>query len=157
METYKYDIYDLGVMLKNIGHFGMDIFDDRLMLQKTIYLLKSFGFDLGYIFNWYIHGVYSPDLTKDGFELQEIYDEIPKLEIKYEPETAQTQFKKFIKFIVNKKSNSLELASSLCYWNNKGLSKNDTLKVVKQKKPHFNDHQYEVMWDELMSMGVVSP
>jgi uncharacterized protein YwgA len=38
-------------------------FDDRLICQKKIYLLQSLGTDLGYTYNWYVRGPYSPSLT----------------------------------------------------------------------------------------------
>lgn len=38
-------------------------FDDRLICQKKIYLLQSLGTDLGYAYNWYVRGPYSPALT----------------------------------------------------------------------------------------------
>lgn len=42
---------------------GNKTFDDRLISQKKIYLLQSLGTDLGYEYNWYVHGPYSPSLT----------------------------------------------------------------------------------------------
>lgn len=40
-----------------------DSFDDRLICQKKVYLLQSLGTDLGYSYNWYVRGPYSPSLT----------------------------------------------------------------------------------------------
>ena len=40
-----------------------DSFDERLICQKKIYLLHSLGTDLGYTYNWYVRGPYSPALT----------------------------------------------------------------------------------------------
>ncbi len=31
----------------------VDEFDDRLKIQKTIYLLQEYGVDLGYTYSWY--------------------------------------------------------------------------------------------------------
>lgn len=54
-----------------LDELGMDqsmvSFDDRLMLQKTIYLLQQMGIHLGYPFSWYLRGPYSRDLTADAF------------------------------------------------------------------------------------------
>ena len=44
-----------------------DTFDDRLVCQKKIYLLQSLGTDLGYAYNWYVRGPYSPALTSYVF------------------------------------------------------------------------------------------
>lgn len=40
-----------------------DSFDERLICQKKIYLLQSLGTNLGYTYNWYVRGPYSPVLT----------------------------------------------------------------------------------------------
>ncbi len=48
----------------------LDSFDDRMALQKTIYLCQQAGVHLGYRYNWYLRGPYSPDLTRDAFELK---------------------------------------------------------------------------------------
>lgn len=46
---------------------SMESFDERLILQKTIYLVQNMGIPLGYHFSWYIRGPYSRDLTADAF------------------------------------------------------------------------------------------
>ena len=45
----------------------MDSFDQRLALQKTIYLVQQIGVPLGYHFSWYLRGPYSSELTSDAF------------------------------------------------------------------------------------------
>jgi len=42
-------------------------FDDRLILQKAVYLLQAAGIQLGYRFRWYLKGPYSPDMTAGAF------------------------------------------------------------------------------------------
>src|SRR5438445_12999592 len=42
-------------------------FRDRLILQKTLYLLQNAGVHLGYRFRWYLRGPYSPDMTAGAF------------------------------------------------------------------------------------------
>ena len=43
--------------------------DDRMSLQKVIYLGQIFGADLGYRYSWYVRGPYSPSLTQDYYAL----------------------------------------------------------------------------------------
>jgi uncharacterized protein YwgA len=58
----------LKLVLNELGmNQSMDSFDERLTLQKTIYLLQQMGVHLGYQFSWYIRGPYSRDLTADAF------------------------------------------------------------------------------------------
>ncbi len=42
-------------------------FDDRLTIQKAVYLAKAAGQDCGHFFRWYLRGPYSSDLTRDVF------------------------------------------------------------------------------------------
>jgi uncharacterized protein YwgA len=45
----------------------MSTFDERLALQKAIYLAQQTGVNLGYQFSWYLRGPYSTDLTSDTY------------------------------------------------------------------------------------------
>ena len=47
----------------------VDTFDQRLIIQKMIYLAQAAGVDLGYYYRWYLRGPYSPDLTGDAFSI----------------------------------------------------------------------------------------
>ena len=51
----------LGQMVK------VETFGDRLILQKTVYLVQAAGVHLGYFFRWYLRGPYCPDVADDGF------------------------------------------------------------------------------------------
>lgn len=56
-----------------LDHLGLparlNSFDDRLILQKAVYLIQAAGVDLGYFFHWYLRGPYSPALTRDAFTM----------------------------------------------------------------------------------------
>ncbi len=49
----------------------LDSFEQRLMIQKKVYLAQLTGLDLAYRFGWYLHGPYSRELTRDAFRLKE--------------------------------------------------------------------------------------
>ena len=51
-----------GIVFQKMA-IGKESFDDRLICQKKIYLLQSLGTNLGYTYNWYVRGPYSPALT----------------------------------------------------------------------------------------------
>ena len=60
-----------------LGKPDMSTFDNRLQLQKIIYLLQSSGMSLGYGYNWYVKGPYSSPLAHDLFGIEkstEIYE-----------------------------------------------------------------------------------
>ena len=47
--------------------FKIESFQDRLILQKAIYLVQAARVHLGYHYQWYLHGPYSPSLTRDEY------------------------------------------------------------------------------------------
>ncbi len=55
-------VLEAAQMSLNVGTF-----DERLILQKAVYLLQSAGVHLGYRFRWYLRGPYSPDMTAGAF------------------------------------------------------------------------------------------
>lgn len=46
---------------------NVDSFDQRLILQKAVYLLQTAGIHIGYRFRWYLRGPYSPEMTAGVF------------------------------------------------------------------------------------------
>lgn len=66
------DRQQIGVKLTIDGlglEFKTDTFMDRLIMQKTVYLAQAAGINLGYFYHWYLHGPYSPSLTRDEFAI----------------------------------------------------------------------------------------
>lgn len=66
------DRQQIGVKLTVKGlklKFKIDIFEDRLIMQKAVYLAQAAGVNLGYYYHWYLHGPYSPSLTRDEFAI----------------------------------------------------------------------------------------
>ena len=68
--------------------FGLerDTTKDRLILQKTIYLLQAHGLQLGYGFSWYKYGPYSQDLVQDAYAV------LRSEEYKFKNETSSWNF-----------------------------------------------------------------
>lgn len=142
---------ELGLVLKNLGNFSMADFDGRLILQKSVYLLQSFGIYRGYRFSWYIHGPYSPKLASDGFALQEIYKALPAGSFK--SNAVQSRFRRFLEFMEDKKEDPdrLEILASIHFLRNvdKKMPKNRILAKVEKKQPYFTRADCVLGWDEL--------
>ncbi|MDD9826447.1 MAG: hypothetical protein OXU86_06745 [Thaumarchaeota archaeon] len=112
---------NLGYILRSIPHssFKMDTFNDRLRLQKLVYMVEAFGVYLGYDYSWYLRGPYCTSLARAGFELEQIASEIPphaKAEFMYSE--TQKKFKRATRFIRSIMDDPddltrLEIASSL--------------------------------------------
>ena len=52
--------------------------DHRIEIQKLICLAQNAGLQLGYGFNWYVRGPYSPSLTSDYYQVASSRDHIQK-------------------------------------------------------------------------------
>ena len=49
--------------------FNIETKDERIRLQKIVYLLQRCGVNLGYNYGWYIYGPYSRELTSVYYDL----------------------------------------------------------------------------------------
>lgn len=62
----------LKLLLDELGIAGtIGTVRERKTVQKAVYLAQAAGVDLGYRYNWYVMGPYSPGLTRDYFALDE--------------------------------------------------------------------------------------
>ena len=93
---------------------------------------------------------------KDGHEARAVIDGLPGAPVSFNGE-AQKCYERFKEFVQDKKHDPLrlEMCASICYLAAAGLSKDDILKVVEDKKPEFRRGQCVSMWDELERCGVV--
>jgi len=58
-------------VLNELSEYSLEEFNDRLRLQKLVFLARKMGHDFGYTFNWYARGPYSPSLTRMLFNANE--------------------------------------------------------------------------------------
>jgi len=49
---------------------NLEGFDNRLLLQKRVYLIQRLGVNFGFNFHWYLKGPYCPELTECAFTLK---------------------------------------------------------------------------------------
>lgn len=95
----------------------MEDFDERLRLQKIVYLLWAYGISLGYGFNWYVRGPYSPKLASDGYALDDEVFEMGS-RIRFNNEEGVVESLNNFKEILGEKINDplyLEILASLHY------------------------------------------
>ncbi len=119
--------------LEKIGfNFNVRLFNNRLKLQKFVFLAKQYGIDLGYNFNLYIRGPYSPLLAEDYYRLSE---EIEPIRVELPDD--------FLRLIKNKSERWLELASTVVMVKNRYPSIDDEkiIKIVLGNKPFTNEKE----------------
>lgn len=85
--------------------FSISNFNDRLKLQKYVFLAKCFGFEHNYNYSLYIRGPYSSDLANDYYD---IYREGTKSD-----DSLDMDFDSFSVLTKNKDVDWLESASTM--------------------------------------------
>jgi len=135
-------------------------FEERKKVQKLVYLLQFFGVRLGFQYNWYLHGPYSPDLTKVLFEGSgdsgpvHISTELTGDEAK--------RIQKLRQFLGDRirSTDFLELLVSLDYIKKEGASpsakKEDVIRVLREKKPFFTDREILDCWERLTEVEALT-
>jgi uncharacterized protein YwgA len=162
----------LKLVLDRIGFedVRIDNFNDRKILQKKIYLLQLTGIDLGYRYNWYLYGPYSPALASDTFALRDEikYDnEFTNYELNSKTKTKLGTLQEIVGLPDTPKTNEqewLELLASLhylkhiAYWPGKGNPEfEEVFEKLADSKPHFADKKNLaiVAWKKLGNIGLV--
>lgn len=130
--------------------FQQTSFEDRLEMQKTIYLLQNLGISVGnYNFLWYKHGPYSQTLQNDILRLQSA-EKIP------------VDFSNDAKTEINALKSAFfrdDIGYSLCQWTEclgsiyyikenllpSSASEEDVLQELAIKKPHLNKQRENVV------------
>lgn len=146
----------LAGVLHRLGRFSVDRFQDRLRLQKTIYLLQAFGIYLGYNFNWYIYGPYSPALTRDGFDVLPQIDRFSA--VRFADAEAEERFGVFMNFLGERRDDAhwLELVGSLhmlrlMY----GDDRETIFAKMRKKQPYLSDDKRLAGWHRLEEFGLI--
>lgn len=124
--------------------FQYEKFEDRLKMQKVIYLLQNMGISVGdYNFMWYKHGPYSQDLQNDILNLKRTED----VKVKFSSD-AEKEIKALKEVILNNgssydQSQWVECLGSLQYIKENLLPSSvgdkDIIKELENRKPHLNE------------------
>ena len=134
-----------GLIKRVYSDFDMNHFDNRIKLQKFIYLVQSVGLNLGYNFKLYLHGPYSTMLAREGFDMPNINE---CQEIKFENLELEEKFLELLKFLKDKKddADTMEIIASLLLFHNIYKTKNeeDIIKLVEEKSPKFNGEKEKI-------------
>lgn len=92
--------------------FDVENLEDKIKLQKFVYISDFFGFDHDYRYNKYIWGPYSPKLADDYYSMDE--SDIPE---DYSSVLDSFDYKGFLGFVGGKDARELELtATVLSVW-----------------------------------------
>lgn len=144
-----------GLVFQALG-VSKDSFDDRLLSQKKVFLLQELGVNLGYSYNWYVRGPYSPDLTTYIFHNLDMLKEQDFSDYRFS-DAVQGKVDA-VNSLVNAKPDSLsvpswyELLASVLYIRRK-WNKTDVFASLKQYKPQYSQQHFDVAVNELRALG----
>jgi len=119
---------------------SIETLNDRIKLQKIVYLAEVFGINLDFNFTWYTHGPYSSPLTMVMYNKTKgdysNFKQIPSYEKKI------TALKKLLGNDLES-IDKLELVTSLHYVlsiaKKTGASEKEALELFYDEKPQFNE------------------
>lgn len=138
-----------GLLKRFYPDFSISNFENRLKLQKIIYLLQNKVVDLGFNFTLYLYGPYSTDLTKLAYYIDDFNKSTP---IKFEEEPIEKKFTEFVKAISPYKNNVkwLECVATLHLFQNlyPTNSKNEIFNRIIDIKPKFDKNYLDKCLEE---------
>ncbi len=132
-----------------------DTFNDRLLSQKKIFLLQELGVNIGYSYNWYVRGPYSPDLTTYIFHNLDALKEHDFSKYCFSEEVRGKI--DAVNALASKKPDSLsipswyELLASVLYIRKK-WNKTDVFASLRQYKPQYSQQNFDAAVKELCAL-----
>jgi len=162
------DRQQIGLMLTVKGldlPFQINTFEDRLILQKAVYLAQAAGINLGYYYHWYLHGPYCPSLTRDeydiGYELSQDVDDSEGWKLDDESLQKLNKLKNLIP--TNDRAGirlKLELLASVHFLINRGqVRQNDTREITAtlgRFNKNFSEEEVQDALRELIDYGLLT-
>lgn len=143
-----------------------DVFEDRLIAQKKIYLLQSLGTDLGYYYSWYLHGPYSPSLTSYMYSNLDWMQESESILANYKLSSKTNENVRRVNELAQQPENDTnlgqsdwyELLASIHYIHKNRKSwavtgKEEIFKKLQQYKPQYSKEQCEMAFGVLCEKG----
>jgi uncharacterized protein YwgA len=156
------------MVMNELGGFKIDDIEDRVYLQKAIYLLQLLGVDLRFRFRWYLRGPYSRELALYSFDIRERIDEFKELADSAQIRKVVAEKVSLLKNIVQKqpadigRSKWLELISSVHYVkhissaNPESITRAEIQEALEEAgKREFKKEQIEEAWQELEALDLI--
>ncbi|MBI5798143.1 hypothetical protein HZA98_04545 [Candidatus Woesearchaeota archaeon] len=142
-----------GIVKQFYLDFSMGTFDNRLKLQKIIYLLQASGVNLGFVYSLYLYGPYCPELTKMAYLVENFND---AEDIEPEEQDKKQIFLDFKSRINDHKNDKdwLEIASTIHLFNRlySKQKKEDIIDMTFDKKgDKFTKEQITIVWEDIES------
>jgi uncharacterized protein YwgA len=156
MSTYQVNIMNpfvlAGLLKRAYPDFNMISFDNRLKVQKFVYLLQEWGLNLGYRFSLYLRGPYCTEVAKDAFQMPD--SRAVPLQM-FAEAGVEKRFNEFLSVFAPHKNSVdwLEVASSILIFKRlyTGQSKEQIVEKVLHKNENvtYSTAFIERVWENL--------
>lgn len=154
-----------GLIFKKLNIKSKNSLNDRVIIQKKIYLLQEQDVDLGYCYNWYLKGPYSPSLTSYVYDNLDTLNSMEYNSISLNKEVS-SKIEKINKFQGCKPDNLSEadwyelLASILYIYKNSNMwsikkDKKNVIKTLIDEKPKYSEDDCESALNTLNEFGYI--
>ena len=142
-------LLDRGLVDLKIDGNSDEHFNNRLKLQKYVFLAKYYGLDMKYDFNMYLHGPYSQALATDYYALAK------KPQILVKP-TNTIISDKFFETVTHKDIDWLEAASTLLSLNKTFRDRQSLLDRTITMKEHISSEKIKSVLADLDYSKLIS-
>lgn len=162
------DRQQIGVKLTIDGlnlPFKINSFQDRLIMQKSVYLAQAAGVNLGYYYHWYLYGPYSPSLTRDEYAIaMDISADMDESKGWKLDDKSSQRLKRirgiFARLKGDKLAKKLELLASVHFLiDRRQVSKVDTSRItntLERFNKDFSEEEVKKALGELISYGLLA-
>lgn len=136
------------VAIRDLKCYSLETLNDRILLQKKVYLAQDIGLPLGYGYSWYIHGPYSTDLTAVAYQIIPEGDTAIENHSLKEPYASIISKVNSLESVINEKNLKIsvvqwyELIASIAYWYKRGHdNESKIVDIIRATKPQFTEEQ----------------
>jgi len=138
---------------------------DRIMIQEKVYLLQQLGIDLGYQYNWYLKGPYSPTLTEYIYDNHDLLNSIETGGISLNKKVID-KIEGVNSLTIDKpkgidEASWYELLASILYIYNENhmwyidKEKEEIIRILQMEKPKYAALQCEAAYDKLIEYNYI--
>jgi uncharacterized protein YwgA len=112
---------------KGVLSFNKNLFNNRLKVQKYVFIANEFGFGATYNYSLYIHGPYSSSLADDYYGIDN-----------FQEKAALELDDRFVKLVKGKSEEWLELAATIIMIKKRyaSITHDNLIGLVKTVKPY---------------------
>jgi uncharacterized protein YwgA len=153
LALFIHKLEDNGLLTFDIIGDSDEHFNNRLKIQKYVYLAKYFGLDLGYNFDMYLHGPYSSRLTSNYYDIARTNTNLKS------KGNLDNNFreKEFFNYVRDKDKEWLEVASTLLELSDHYSDKESLIEKTLNAKPHIKKNKVNEIVIELEKSNLLYP